>query len=66
MTNEFGCRRIFGEGSVLTAIAQHLLGIAFGVGGTYIDNATFVIVDQLQARIDEALVWCDIKPSIAT
>ena len=66
MTNLLGCRWIFGERSILTAVAKHLLGVAFGIGCTHIGDTTFGIVDQLKAGIDKALVGGDIKRSVAT
>ena len=66
MTNLLGCRWIFGERSILTAVAKHLLGIVFGIGRTDIGDTALGIVDQLKARIDKALVGGDIKRSVAT
>ena len=66
MTNRLSCRWIFGERGILTAVAKHLLSIAFGIGRTDIGDTTFGIVDQLKARIDKALVGGDIKRSVAT
>ena len=56
MTNLLGCRRVFGERGILTAVAKHLLGVAFGIGRTHIDDTALGIVDQLKAGIDKALV----------
>ena len=66
MTNQLGCRWIFGERSILMAVAKHLLGVAFSIGRTDIGDTALSIVDQLKAGIDEALVRCDIKRSVAT
>ena len=66
MTNLLSCRWVFGERSILTAIAKHLLGIAFGIGCTHIGDTALGIVDQLKAGIDKALVGGDIKRSVAT
>ena len=66
MTNLLGCRWIFGERSILTAVAKHLLGVAFGIGRTNIGDTALGIVDQLKAGIDKALVGGDIKRSVAT
>ena len=66
MTNLLSCRGVFGERGILTAVAKHLLSIAFGIGRTHIGDTALGIVDQLKAGIDEALVGGDIKRSIAT
>ena len=66
MTNQLGCRWVFGERGILTAVAKHLLGVAFGIGRTDIGDTALSIVDQLKARIDKALVGGDIKRSVAT
>ena len=66
VTNLLGCRWVFGERGILTAIAKHLLGIAFGIGCTHIGDTALGIVDQLKAGIDKALVGGDIKCSVAT
>ena len=66
MTNLLGCRWVFGERSILTAVAKHLLGVAFSIGLTDIGDTTLSIVDQLKAGIDKALVGCNIKRSVAT
>ena len=44
------------QGSILPAIAEHLLGIAFGVVGTHIDDPACFIIDQLESWVHEALV----------
>ena len=66
VTNLLGCRWVFGERGILTAVAKHLLSIAFGIGRTDIGDTALCIVDQLKAGIDKALVGGDIKRSIAT
>ena len=66
MTNQLGCRWVFGERGILTAVAKHLLGVAFGIGRTHIGDTALGIVDQLKAGIDKALVGGDIKRSVAT
>ena len=65
MTNLLGCRGVFGERGILTAVAKHLLSIAFGIGCTHIGDTALGIVDQLKVGIYEALVGGDIKRSIA-
>ena len=66
MTNLLSCRWVFGEHGILTAVAKHLLGVAFGIGRTDIGDTALSIVDQLKAGIDKALVGSDIKRSVAT
>ena len=66
VTNQLGCRWVFGERGILAAVAKHLLSIAFCIGRTDIGDTALGIVDQLKAGIDEALVGGDIKRSVAT
>ena len=66
MTNLLGCRWIFGERSILTAVAKHLLGVAFGIGRTEMVYTALRILENLKARIENALLGGVIKRCLAT